>query len=193
MAAASQKIGKSLLKFFKPIKIGFPDQQEKSKSKGFQVLSFKKPEIKSEELKKETKRAEEVPPPNPDANWVEAITYIVDVCKKASDHMGHKIAVPAYKKAANSKVAQKIKFVGSIVNTDLDEAEEKFHRQRLVKEAKMQKERERLRIENGEDPFETVAEEQVLIDENESREKEIQKNLEQRKARQEEMRSKKAA
>ena len=149
MSASSQRVGKSLLKFFKPVKLTKPVKQDPHSSKDFQKQNLKTEQAKPEAAAcgLEANESNEIlAPPQSNANWVEMINYILAVCKKASIKFSHRVASPACKEALNAKAAGKIKFIGSIVNTNMDEAEETFFLRRLEKEAELEKMREHRRL-----------------------------------------------
>ena len=120
-----QKAGKSLLKFFRPIRVGnlnYDPQNSSSNKKGFKVLKFKKTEPAAPEEKKafflneeETISYEVIPPPQ-DGEWLGVVEHLLSVCKKVSHKMAKNSGVRAYKSVQGTGMKQKIKVIGSIIN-----------------------------------------------------------------------------
>ena len=119
-----QKAGKSLLKFFKPIRVGNLGQDPRdpaSTKKGFKLLKFKKPEAVKVEAKASPAAAEDltdystVPAPQ-DGEWLGVVEHLLSVCKRVSHKMAKSSGARAYKTAQGTGMKNKIKVVGSIIN-----------------------------------------------------------------------------
>jgi len=103
-------------------------------------LPFKKEEFKNLNSKEQNQNQEELPPPPPEnAGWVETVGYLAQVCKHSIQTIGKAMANPMYKKIMNAKAASKIKVSGSILNTDIDQAESEMIKKQLMKEAEQEK------------------------------------------------------
>ena len=151
MPSTSQKVGKSLLRYFRPIRIGHPEQQETSK--GFQLLKFKRkgeepsgkpipplartqPETEADAATAQSAEALDDRGKEP-ANWLDLVLHLLTYCKKASRKMGQKIGTREYQRVLDGQIQRKIRVVGSIINTDTEEADEIRHeREEAAKKAK---------------------------------------------------------
>jgi len=144
VAYTIQKIGKSLVKFFKPVRVIPPHVPGDPKSitgpesvsgnldedgkKAYRLLRFKKPEqdhlaehkaaLRSgvEEQEAEAKDLPQIPTQVP-GQWIELVVMLLGACKKASHKIRKKIALDSYRVALSSRNKTKIRTVGSIVNT----------------------------------------------------------------------------
>lgn len=152
MPSTSQKVGKSLLRYFRPIRIGHPEQET---SKSFQLLKFKrkggepsaKPippleriqaeaEAEAEAAAAQGAEALDIRGKEP-ANWLDLVLHILAFCRKASRKMGQKIGTREYQRVLDGQIRQKIRVVGSIINTDTEEADEiRSEREEAAKKAK---------------------------------------------------------
>lgn len=150
MPSTSQKVGKSLLRYFRPIRIGHPEQET---PKSFQLLKFKRKEGEPSakpippleriqaEIEAEAAAAQGAEAPGArgkePANWLDLVLHILAFCKKASKTMGQKIGTREYQRVLDGQVRQKIRVVGSIINTDTEEADEiRSEREEAAKKAK---------------------------------------------------------
>ncbi|MBI2604526.1 MAG: hypothetical protein HYW49_00450 [Deltaproteobacteria bacterium] len=150
MPSTSQKVGKSLLRYFRPIRIGHPEQET---SKKFQLLKFKRggeePSTKpippleriqavaeAEAAAAQVAEALDVRGKEP-ANWLELVLRILAFCKKTSRKTGQKIGTREYQRVLDGQIRRKIRVVGSIINTDTEEADEiRQEREEASKKAK---------------------------------------------------------
>ncbi len=133
MAVNAKLIGKSLLKYLKPIRIGYTDRDPSEKrSSGFQIFNFNKEKNKSKQTlqnptaqienksatqdKNEYPQTEETSVINESDTWINHVESIVKLCKKVSGKMTGRFGQASYKYVIDNQVRQKIKVVGSIVN-----------------------------------------------------------------------------
>lgn len=143
MAYTIQRIGKSLIKFFKPIRVAPPhlpeehrsasptsvlnkDDQEKARHT-FKLLKFKKPDT----AKKGTAESEKVRPDEdgvidlspatlPDkgnAQWLDLVVFLLNACKRASLKMKKRMGLETYRATMVARGKSKFQTRGSIVNT----------------------------------------------------------------------------
>ena len=130
MASPLSRIGKSLVKYFKPIRIApvheegqspTPSIQSSTDSastpkKGFRLLRFKKGE-KNQVPENQLEAVQETPLPEvAPSHWLDLVIYLLMACKKASVKMRKAMGVNAYRNAVLNQSKQKIQTVGSIVN-----------------------------------------------------------------------------
>ncbi len=142
MAYTLQRIGKSLVKYFKPIRVVPPhvpgqkpegDAQGESQ-KGFRLLKFKKPArdkvaeskelLRSGTVVEETELETKQPslPEKTPAQWLEMVVFLLGACKRVSQKMTRKIGLASYKHAVLGRGSSKIKTLGSIVDTKAEPA-----------------------------------------------------------------------
>ncbi len=156
MPSTSQKVGKSLIRYFRPIRVGHPEQET---SKGFQLLKFKRkgeepsakpiPPLERIQTEVEAKAAAAQVAEALDArgkepaSWLDLVLHILAFCKKTSKKMGQKIGTREYQRVLDGQIRQKIRVVGSIINTDTEEADE--IRKERAEAAKKAKEKSRKR------------------------------------------------
>lgn len=150
MASTLNKIGQSLLKYFKPVRTtpvhrvpkefavlvqkrtasdsnaqgSFSEQQEKLKK---QFKAFQ-PE-KSEQLLSETVFG----PADQKAqgNWVDLVVYLVGACRKVAEKLRQKGGVQFYKQTVQQQSARKIRTLGAIVDTTTDDISDKKTTKRI--------------------------------------------------------------
>jgi len=146
VAYTIQKIGKSLVKYFKPVRVIPPhtpgderagpdvvsgNLDEESK-KAFRLLKFKKPthdrvaELKaalrsgeSDEAAEEAAAAKDIAnlPEQVPTQWIELVVFLLSACKRASHKIRKRIALESYRLAISSKNKTRVRTLGSIVNT----------------------------------------------------------------------------
>jgi hypothetical protein len=185
MPAASQKTGKSLLKFFKPVKTSFPKPIEDilNEQKSAKILPFKKEEFKNLNSKEQNQSQDELPPPPPEnAGWVETVGYLTKVCKHSIQTIGKAMASPIYKKIMNAKAASKIKVSGSILNTDIDQAESEMIKKQLMKEAEQEKLKAKRRRESADTDLNLDSTTENSSNEPATDSKDLQNNLDEKKS-----------
>lgn len=139
MAYTLPRVGKSLVKFFKPIRVAAPHLPNEKRdenqsrfapesisedlSKGFRRLEFKKPDDKFAEAKAKVAAEvqEDLPEPQlPDkanGQWLELVVYLFSTCKRAASKMKKRSGTAIYKNALQNKNASKFQTRGSIINT----------------------------------------------------------------------------
>ena len=135
MAYNLQRIGKSLVKYFKPIRVAAPhipgqkpnDRDESQK--GFRLLKFKKPgpdavaeskaKVSSGTVPEETALEVQQPalPEKAHTQWLDMVAHLLGACKRVSQKMTRKMGMANYKKAVLGRGTHKLKTLGSIVDT----------------------------------------------------------------------------
>ncbi len=126
------RVGRSLLKYFNPIRIA---STEAHIIKNFKSKFGPKKENQKVDNLTETQVADKLtessnsivssPVPPPNSNWLNVVVYLLDTCKNVTKKMGKKLAFQSYKHVLDTSMKQKMKIVGSIVNTSSEVAEEK--------------------------------------------------------------------
>ncbi|MBI3557740.1 MAG: hypothetical protein HY074_15880 [Deltaproteobacteria bacterium] len=154
MAYTLQRIGKSLVKYFKPIRVVPPhvpgdsrteggqgkssDDQGESQ-KGFRLLKFKKPaavhdkfgeskdRLRSGVVVEETAlevQPSQLPEKTP-TQWLEMVVFLLGACKRVSQKMTRKMGLAGYKAAVLGRGTHKLRTLGSIVDTRGEDIEVK--------------------------------------------------------------------
>ncbi len=146
---ARARVGRSLLRYFKPLRTASTQEDHSH----LHIFKQKSPSNDSSQDLKTTEQSvaktlkrssdeintELAPPAN--ASWISVVVYLLDACKAVSRKMGKRLAFQSYKNVVDTSMRQKMKIVGSIVNTSTDVAEEKalakaeLHRQQKEKDA----------------------------------------------------------
>lgn len=128
MSQALNRIGKSLIKYFKPVRVAQPhfEDQGQSARKSFRLFNVKKAaeETQSKKQPAAPKKTEEplvsdlAPlPEKPPGHWLELVVYLLGACKKVSDKMRRKSGIATYQTAAQQRGREKLMAVGTIVDT----------------------------------------------------------------------------
>lgn len=133
------KIGKSLLKFFKPVRVAPPHSKPQEyvppdlskESKSFALLRFRKkgqgPDANTAGVERENRVPAETNLPAVDEHhqiidtvpkqWLELVVSLLSVCRRASGAMRRKVGLDTYRRMLANKGHNKIQTVGSIVDT----------------------------------------------------------------------------
>jgi hypothetical protein len=133
VAYTLNRIGKSLVKFFRPVRVALPHHPETGDSsrkredlrKGFRLFTGKRPEdealkqeITSAATPSETEVAELPPvPEKPPASWLELVEFLLTTCRRLSDRMRRKVGLETYRNAVQWRGQHRLKAIGSIVDT----------------------------------------------------------------------------
>ena len=146
MSSTLGRIGKSLVKYFKPIRVTPPHHQKKDSShfeslasrenpqqdlkKGFKLIKFKKPATptpeETEDLALQNEQSEiqslSVAKSTPGAQkapmqWIELVVGLLAACRRASQKMRRKMGIETYRKSIMARGQNKIQSLGSIVDT----------------------------------------------------------------------------
>lgn len=124
MAASPSNIGKSLLKFFKPVLVALPHRpgrpgaqpKGEEQSAAFQLLRFKRDEAAQKRPEAEARPDTPPIPIKVPTHWLEFILNLLLVCRRVSEKMRQKIGISAYRYSVEGITQQRIKTVGSIID-----------------------------------------------------------------------------
>lgn len=142
------RVGRSLLRYFNPIRSASTEvhaiKNFKSKLFGSKKESAnKETQVTEEKLAKKLEESfhalSNTPIPPPNANWLNVVVYLMDACKNVTRKMGKHLAFQTYKHVVDTSIKQKMKIVGSIVNTSTEIAEEKALRRIELERATKEK------------------------------------------------------
>jgi hypothetical protein len=129
MSTPLSRIGKSLIKYFKPIRVTPPHrfEQHPDSSSGFSSPQKQQPQ-KTIVLKAkkdfQSVKLDNLPEPaplKPDAekpsHWLDLVVYLLAACKRVSEKMKKKSGFETYQKTQTDRGKQKFQSVGSIIDT----------------------------------------------------------------------------
>jgi hypothetical protein len=138
MSQTLGRIGKSLLKFIKPVRVTLPHHQPKDPGQfeqpkqEFKLLRFKKPdpskagvqEKEKQPLEQTEKSATSVEVSGTSshvhekapAHWLELVVGLLASCRRASVKMRQRIGIETYRRALQARGQTKIQTVGSIID-----------------------------------------------------------------------------
>lgn len=146
MPAPLSRIGRALLKFFKPIRVApphLPGQTPKlghsstssprsplAAAEGFRVIKFKQEQPQpgpdkdagqpSSQAQTETSEAP-IYPEKPPAHWLELVVSLLANCRKTADKMKHRAGLSTYQLTLAAKGKAKLKTVGNIIDTEAED------------------------------------------------------------------------
>jgi len=126
MATSPSNIGKSLLKFFKPIVVTLPHRPGRpgapargsgdEQSEAFQLLHFKREEAEAKNREPEAADAAPLPIPKVPTHWLEFVLTLLAMCRKVSERMRQRIGINAYRQSVEGLTQQKIQTVGALID-----------------------------------------------------------------------------
>ena len=141
MPAPLSRIGRALLKFFKPLRVTPPHllghRDSGSGASGFQLLKFKQPSkeaapkldeaVLADLAKTQASQEPELPPlpDKPPAHWLDLVVHLLATCRRASDKMKNRAGINSYQRSLMAKGNAKLRTVGNIINTSTEEIEKK--------------------------------------------------------------------
>lgn len=136
MSSSFGRVGKALVKYFKPIVLALPhikgqprvqSTTQTQAQNSFQLLRFKKPKLQEQTSPDrdkapasinipEAETAAPAPSGKTPAHWIELVLYLLGACRRLSLRMRQKVGFQTYQAILTSKGKQKLKTVGSIID-----------------------------------------------------------------------------
>jgi hypothetical protein len=136
MAVPLSRIGRALIKFFKPIRVtpphlpGVPTSFKpfrptivQNEPHGEGASSDHAPSGPAITVENALSEPLDLSPPPPKAQWLELVIYLLGACRKASEKMKKKAGLASYQAVLMSKGKSKLKTLGNIVDTDAADRE----------------------------------------------------------------------
>lgn len=136
MSAPLSRIGRALLKFFKPIRMtqphspgsSVPTAQIASGSSHFNQQKLTVIQLAQKDKNRVIKPGDEnlvqvdegftLAPPPAKAQWLDLVIYLLAACRKATEKMRRRSGMGSYQQANMNRGKSKLKAVGNIIDTD---------------------------------------------------------------------------